>query len=495
MSFSLRHDLSGPLYQQVFETIRLAIIDGRLGGGKRLPATRALSEQMGVSRNTVTTAYELLQAEGYIAAKQGSGYFVREDFPVAVADRPTKELPVKPDSNQQQLLSVRGQAMAYMPPKLFSRGDKPIFAPGVPDASHFPRQQWQRCVQRSARAADYLSAQYADPAGYWPLRQALCDYLKNYRGVDAVPEQILVLSGSQASLDICARMLLDPGDAVALENPGYFGAKDAFAAAAAEIAPIAVDGDGLSVEDLLQQFAKRPFKLVYTTPSCQFPSGVTLSLARRLALLDWAEKNNGYVIEDDYDSEYRYQGRPLSSMRGLAPGRVLYLGTFSKVMMPSIRLGYLVLPKGMAEPFSLALLRSGQQASLLAQAAMTLFINEGYFVSHLRRMRRCYAEKQQAFVKLAHRHLSRWLRVEPQPSGMQLACYYRQAVDEAALFAEAEKVGLSLTSLSLFDLASDGRKGLFIGFTAVPLAEMEHYVLQLQKLLFSISRQSPKATA
>jgi GntR family transcriptional regulator/MocR family aminotransferase len=314
------------------------------------------------------------------------------------------------------------------------------------------------------------------------------------RGLRCSAEQVIAVSGSQAGLDLLARMLIDPGDAVAVENPGYLRARDSLRAAGAQLHGIPVDGEGLSVDAL---GALPSVRMVFTTPSCQFPLGVTMSAARRLQLINWAVSQNAFVVEDDYDCEFRYRERPLSSLQGMdQQQRVIYLGTFSKVMFPGLRLGYLVVPEHWSGAFGRALRKTGQEPPLFVQAAMADFIRNGYFGSHMRRMRKLYGEKQQRLTELLHRHVGDWLDVEPNPAGMQLTGFYRQPLDQAALLAQGRQRGLNLSPLSryYFDEGQAGglsegldgevaerRKfgGLYLGYAAVSMANMEENVLRL----------------
>jgi GntR family transcriptional regulator/MocR family aminotransferase len=387
MQFTLRPDLPGPLYRQLFESLRLAILEGVWRAGQRLPPSRELAQQLVLSRNTVVTAYDMLRAEGYLAARRGSGHFVAAHLPDSEPAPVGNSALGSADSRVG--LSDLGQILAA-PSRPVPSIDNPAFVPGLPDLGEFPARQWQQCLQRytGKRAASVTG--YQDRGGHLHFKRALCDYLRMSRGLRCSPEQVIAVSGSQAGLDLLARMLINPGDAVAVENPGYLGARDSFRATGAQLHGIAVDSEGLSVDELS---AVPSVKLVYTTPSYQFPLGVTMSAARRLQLINWAVNRQGFVIEDDYDCEFRYRERPLSSLQGMdQQQRVIYLGTFSKVMFPGLRLGYLVVPARWSSAFALALRKTGQEPPLFLQAAMADFIRNGYFASHMRRMRKLYGE-------------------------------------------------------------------------------------------------------
>lgn len=478
MQISLRPDLSGPIYRQLFESLRLAILDGTWRAGQRLPPSRELAQQLSVSRNTVVNAYEMLRAEGYLAARQGSGYYVAAQLADPELNSPRKQTPSCPAREAQ--LSEQGKILAR-PSRPMPATDNPAFVPGLPDLQHFPVRLWQQCLQRYTGKRTTSVTGYQDRGGHLNFKTALCEYLRMARGVHCEPEQVIAISGSQAGLDLLARMLINPGDSVAVEDPGYLGARDSFRAAGAQLHGIAVDAEGLKVDGLE---AAPDVKLVYTTPSCQFPLGVALSAARRLQLINWAAKRQGLIIEDDYDCEFRYGERPLTSLQGIdQQQRVIYLGTFSKVMFPGLRLGYLVVPAYLSQPFSQALRKTGQDPPLFLQAAMADFIRNGYFASHVRRMRKLYGEKQAIFAELLARHLGDWLRVEPTAAGMQLTGFYRQPLDESVLLAQAERKGLNLTPLSRYDLSpSDLRPGgLYLGYAAVDRENLEVGVKRLRE--------------
>lgn len=478
MDISLTHQTTGPLYRRLFETLREAVVGGALPASSRLPATRELAQQLGVSRNTVNSAYEMLAAEGYVIARTGAGFYVVTDLP---DQRVTRLNPVAERARgpvTRRGLSRRGQSLA-----LASRSvpdtDNPAFQRGLPALDRFPFVHWQQHLARHARRPAQALLKYRDDGGLPALKAALRDYLQVARGVRCEPDQIIVVAGGQAALDLLSRLLLDVGDKVAIEEPGYPGARDALRSAGAVLAPTPLDGEGLCVDQL-----DADARLVYVTPSYQFPLGVTLSGPRRLQLLQWAAQHDACVIEDDYDSEYRYGGRPLSCMQGIdQQGRVAYVGTFSKVMFPALRLGYMVVPRHLATACAAALRKTGQDAPLLIQAAMADFMQSGQFAGHIRKMRKLYAHRQALFVALARRHLAGLLEVQPTHAGMQLAGYFVRPVDEARLLPLARERGLDIACLSGYYLTRCDRPGLHLGYAGVPEADMETAILALGQVL------------
>ncbi len=471
-----------PLFGQVYDGLRAAILDGTLAPGARLPATRGLASELGVSRNTVLNAYEQLLAEGYLEGRAGSGTFVPQCLPEELLQVRAGRTCLPPPGPRRGL-SRRGELMARTRVSATrTEGEPRAFRPGVPALDAFPFRLWARLAERHWRrpARDLLG--YGEAAGYRPLREAVAAHAAASRAVRCSPEQVVVVNGSQQALDLAARVLLDPGDAAWIEDPGYPGARGALLAAGVRLAPVPVDGEGLDVSAGVRRCPRA--RLAYVTPSHQYPLGVTLSLGRRLALLDWARRAKAWVVEDDYDSEFRYAGRPLAALQGLdRDGRVLYVGTFSKVLFPSLRLGYLIVPPDLVEPFERARALADAHGPLLPQAVLADFLAEGHFVRHVRRMRTLYAERQAMLVREAARELGGRLEVGPSESGLHLVGWLPPGVDDRAASARAEAFGVEAPALSAYRVGPGPRGGLMLGYAACDARQVRDGVRRLAAAL------------
>jgi GntR family transcriptional regulator/MocR family aminotransferase len=382
-----------PLSRQLYKGIRQAVLGGRLRPGNRLPSTRAFATEFGISRNTITNAYEQLLSEGYLDARVGAGTCVAQSLPEGLLDK-SVEACREPRRSERQLLSKRGKSIVgwQVRPLRAPHQPKP-FEAGLPDPQIFPYAIWRRLISHHWRRPHYELLGYGDPAGYRPLRAAIASYLRSARAVRCETDQVFIVNGSQQALNLCAQLLVDPGDPALIENPGYSGARFALEAAGARLIPLPVDESGVRLPGICE--AERSARLIFVTPSHQFPLGVTLSLARRLELVEWARRRCAWILEDDYDSEYRYQGKPLPSLQGLdQSGRVIYMGSFSKTLFPSLRLGFMVLPNDLVEPFRRARSVLDVHSPLFEQAVLADFVSEGHFARHVRRMRSLYGGRQ-----------------------------------------------------------------------------------------------------
>lgn len=466
-TIALQVESGVPLYRQLFDSLREAILIGLLKPGVRLPSTRNLAQDLSIGRNTVIAAYDQLIAEGYLEAKTGAGTRVATITPDALSrvSAARSAQPKHATREKAVSLSARGELLAGTE-RLGADPNQSAFQPGLPALDEFPFAVWSRLVGHRTAHPLIDTLGYYHIGGYQPLREAVASYLGAARAVQCDPEQIIIVTGAQAALDLTVRMMTDPGDRVLIEEPGYLGARGAFLAAGADVQPVPVDEDGINIAQARP--GGHPAKLVYVTPSYQYPLGVTMSLQRRLQLLDWAHANNAWIVEDDYDSEYRYRGYPLSALHGLDHGqRVVYMGTFSKTMFPALRLAYVVVPRELSDAFRQAVRHTGQDSPLIEQAALTDFMNEGYYASHLRRMRRLYADRQQRFIEYANNVASDMLDLQPSDAGMQLVGRLATGYEEQSLVTALRSAGLKLNGLGSYYLEEPKQTGLYLGYAGV----------------------------
>ncbi|WP_409079685.1 PLP-dependent aminotransferase family protein [Pseudomonas sp. SG20056] len=463
------------LARQLYQALRERILDGRLQSRTRLPASRDLANLLGISRNTVTRAFDQLYAEGYIEGRIGAGTYVAE---LSAVKRPAPAQPLV--STQSPALELLQKHHLYPP----LSGAPRAFRVGVPAFDLFPFETWARLSARFWRKPSPARLGYGDPAGDWQLRELIAAYLRNSRGLHCDPAQIVVTNGAQQAISLCAQLLVTPGARVAVENPGYRAAGHALAIAGAQLCGVAVDGEGLDVPALAQL---EDCRLVYVTPSHQYPTGVTLSLARRLQLLEWAEHHNGLIIEDDYDGEYRYSGTPLAPLAALdRQGRVLYVGTFCKIAFPALRLGYLVLPPALAEAFAQRRALDMRHSEIGTQAVMAEFIAAGHFQRHIRRMRTAARSRRDALLAGWPESVPGCAPLPVVEAGLHLCVRVDSLARERELISAAERVGVEISALSSYWLPGsatpeDQRAGLVLGFAAVPEAQINEALAALRQ--------------
>lgn len=478
--------LPAPLVKQLYDRLRDEILSGQLPPGTRLPSTRTLASELGVSRGTTVLAYEQLQLEGYLVSHVGQGTAVSHQLPITPpSDAPAFGDALEADSRMAPAprLAAHIRDLRTVPNlRTDDEADQTAFRAGAPALDHFPYGIWARLVARHARRSLPDLAYYQPPAGYLPLREAIAVKLGISRGVRCTPEQIILTTGAQGALDFVARTLLNPGDEAWIEDPGYFGAQGALLAARARLVPVPVDGQGL---DVVTGMSRAPqARLVFTSPSHQFPTGVTMSLGRRLALLDWARHAAAWIVEDDYDSEFRFSGRPLEALQGLqGDGPVLYVGTFSKVLFPTLRLGYLVAPTELIDALHLTRRFSDIHIPLLEQLALTDFIQEGHYDRHIRRMRRLYRHRRDLLHAELTRHLGDLLEVHLPDTGMTIAGWLPPGTDDRRAAALATAAGISARPISRYSLEPLPRGGLILGFAGIDDAGIREGVCRLAAAL------------
>jgi GntR family transcriptional regulator/MocR family aminotransferase len=469
-AYAQEHSHRGwPRQRLLHECLRAAIRSGTLAAGTRLAASRVLAEELGVARNTVLYAYEQLASEGYVTGDR-RGTVVAA---LASGRKPARQGSALPQAGLSQraldLRTVQGE-----PDRMGA------FVPGVPALEQFPMALWRRLLERALRGMTVRQLNYGDHAGEPLLREAIADHLRAARGVVCEAAQVFITDGTQGSLDLCMRALADEGDTIWIENPGYGGALAAARGAGLAVAGIDVDDEGIA--PTADDWMLRPPRLIYATPSHQYPVGSVLSLRRRHALIAAARKAGALIIEDDYDSEFRHDGAPLHAMQGLAADApVIYLGTFSKTMFPSLRIGFVVVPAALAEPFARMRAQSSARGRVAEQLALAEFLRSGQFLLHLRRMRRLYRQRRDALVAALERHLGSVATVHGGSAGMHLSLRFAAAdIDDVAVAVQMQRHGIAVNALSTHATQGvSGWKGLMLGYAQVPAEQMDGLVKQL----------------
>jgi GntR family transcriptional regulator/MocR family aminotransferase len=443
----------GTLHRQIYARIRGAILSGELRAGARLPSARGLASQLAVARGTVETAYQILAAEGYITGRGAAGTFVEHSLVPAPAGA--------------RRSGCAEAAPSILVPSTPRRNPSLFFRMGLPALDAFPRKLWSRLTARYTRAATPYDLGRLEPAGLESLRRRIALYLRVARGVACSPGQIIVTTGYQGALALIAQTLLCQGDKVWVEDPGYFLARRALSLAGARLVAASVDGNGLDVAAARRQAPRA--RLAIVTPCHQFPLGVTLPIARRLALLDWAAEASAWIVEDDYDSEFRYRGRPLPALKSIdTHDRVLYVGTFSKVLFPALRVGYLVVPDALSERFAAACAALHPAPPLLVQTVVTAFIEEGHFARHIRKMRQLYAERRDSLAEALRHECGNRLSIEVPAGGMHLIARLPPGSSDVEIARRAAERDLWPVPLSSSSVKHAGPPGLLIGFANVP---------------------------
>lgn len=470
-----------PMYRQLCEWFRRAILAGQLRPGQRVPSTRSLAAELKVSRIPVTSAYEQLHAEGYFETFVGAGTRVAQSIPDD-ALRPAARKVLRASqlvSNSNALRKVsRRVALMRLPTQTWSNKLVP-FRVSLPALEHFPTRVWTQLLNRRSRKSTRQFMAYGDAKGYVPLREAIAEYLGAVRAVRCEASQVLVTTGSQQGLQLSAQVLLDANERVWVEEPGYPGARQALTMAGAQLVPVPVDHEGLDVAEGIRR--ARNARAVYITPSHQYPLGVTMTATRRMLLLHWAMRSGAWIIEDDYDSEYRLGGRPIASLQGLdTDARVIYVGTFSKVMFPALRLGYVVVPKDLVNEFSTVRDATDQFSSTLYQAAMTDFIREGHFARHIRRMRMLYMERRTTLVQAIDKQMGDDLEVIGAEAGMHLVALLPPGVNDVAISRRAAEMGISAMPLSSCYSKQPLRGGLILGYGGVDARQIHDGIRRLK---------------
>lgn len=458
----LDNSSSVPLYIQLYNVIRESILSGRLKGGLKLPGTRTLAKEFKVSRNTIILAFEQLIAEGYIKGKAGAGTYVADDIP----DKLLKEEKKRTEdylfnSKAKKISAPISSSQRFMPENNFVP-----FQHGIPSVKDFPFDLWLKIFNKTMGRFSTYQLSKIDGTGYKGLKEAIAEYLQTYRAVNCTPEQIFIVNGSQQGLYLISRILMKENDNVLLEDPFYFGVRNVIRSAKVNIVPVPVDDEGIRIDYAIKNF--RDANFIYTTPSHQYPLGSTMSNSRRLKLLEFAGENNIWIIEDDYDGEFRYTGNPLPSLQGMDKyGRVIYIGTFSKVLFPGLRLGYLVLPS-VDLVDSLAAERSviDRQSPILEQLVLAEFMKEGHFARHIRKMRMLYKERQEFLINEIKKELGNLITIQPSASGMHVLAWLPEHLDDKEVSKTLSCNNLTTYPLSSFVLKFKRKPALILGYTA-----------------------------
>ena len=461
-----------PLFRQLYTSLRQAILAGAFRAGEKIPSSRELAEQLGISRTVVLLAYDQLLAEGYLVGRQGSGTYVSSAVS-AGRSAGSKE-------SAKLRLSHFGSAAA----EAWSRVNYPQrpvrklpydFASGISDIENFPFEMWRRILLRCARRAPVSDLDYGPAGGNTKLREAICAHLRRSRAVACDASQVIVVNGSQQALDLIARVLIEPGDCVALEDPSYQGTTEALRAAGARLIPVSVDKDGVSPSKLPANA-----RLAFVTPSHQFPTGVILPLARRVALLDWAKRRNAILIEDDYDGEFRYDGQPLESLQGLdQEGRVIYIGTFSRTVFSTLRIGYLIAPKRLVRAFLAAKWLSDRQTATLEQEALAEFISSGMYERYLRRLRRRNAARRDALLSAIRTYLKDRVKVTGYEAGGHVVLWPQPGISEKVVIERAAAEGVRVYGLSGYHLRRSDRSGIILRYSRMNETQIREGIRRL----------------
>ncbi|TKI03496.1 MocR-like pyridoxine biosynthesis transcription factor PdxR [Martelella alba] len=486
----LARTTSGALGKRVYDALQGAIAERAIAPGARLPASRDLAVELGVSRNTVLVAYEQLQSEGYLQTRAGSGTFICDVLPEPCPTTQTASPGVKSSPLSHRYLSRRGN-------RLLSRSGVGThqwgaFMPGVPDVSHFPGDIWRKIERRIGSRLPVASLSYSHHGGFAPLQQALVEYLRVVRSVHCRADQILITAGTHQSLDLLAKMLCDPGDRAWIEEPGYWGIRNVLAINGVEIVPVPVDGFGLNPPAIGEDF--RPPRLICLTPSHQYPLGVVMSLERRQALLALAREWGSLIIEDDYDSEFRFAENPIPALQGLATeDSVIYLGTFSKTLYPGLRISYAVLPQALAPRIKMAHSELYRGGNGLAQLTLAEFIRDGHYAAHVRRMRQIYGRRREALIAVIERELGPEFVLHDSKAGLHLILALPDTIDDVALSAELEQQGILTRALSGYYMSGAQRRGLILGYACVDADAMAEAFAPIARCL--VQRLPPGSAA
>ncbi|WP_027260118.1 PLP-dependent aminotransferase family protein [Leisingera aquimarina] len=477
--FTIERDSSVPIYRQLDASLRRLILDGSLAPGQKLPSTRELAQELGISRITVKNVYEQIIAEGYAQAQTGAGTFVADGLDTEAF--PQIHTPRRKD--KPSVIEISGRARTIAASKSVARyGETAPFRPGVPALDQFPVKLWNKYMAEAMARDARRSLSYGQVNGNAALRKAIARHLADARGMKVDSERVIITSGAQQAFVLIAFVLLNQGDTVWYENPGHIAGRDVMQIMGANVAAVPVDGEGLDLDHAIRRHQRAA--LIFTTPSHQQPLGTTMSLGRRLALLSYAQENNTWIIEDDYDSEFRYRGRPLPALSALdSAQRVFYVGTFSKSMFAAMRLGYVVVPPEFAGTFATARNLLGQNSSAVAEEAMARFMEDGRFTEHIRKMRRLYRTRRDVLFESLARECSEFLELQRTDAGMHMVAWLKGGMDDQTAHEALLEAGIDSLPISVYCIEPIGRTALVLGFSGVDERIIPRLVKRLAEAL------------
>lgn len=477
---------STPLYRQLYLQIRKQVLTGRLQGGTRLPSTRTLSKELELSRITILNTFEQLIAEGFLESRTGAGTYVGNEWENRGNTDIGKQLqPPRLSNFSQSMLSLRSNHFQGVSYAGWDPASPASFLPSHVTYDDFPQAVWKRLMNRHLLKPTKAMLGYGELQGLMELREAIAEYVFDARGIDCSAEQVVIVSGAQQAFNLLGMLLLNPHDSVWMEDPGHIAARIAFQAQGAQVMPLRIDEQGIDIQQGLRESPDA--RLAFTTPSRQHPLGITMSYARRLELIDWAAHNHSWIIEDDCDSEFRYNGRPLPALYAMDQwDRVIYVGTFSKVLYPSLRLGYVVLPQALIEPFCTIRAVMDRSPPTLLQAVTADFMREGHFVGHIRRMRTLYQARQTCLVEKLQQRLGGFFEISPVEAGMHLIAWLPRELDDQAIAKELAQHSIHTYALSDYCLQHYLPPALLIGFAGTPQDKAEERVEALAQALHSM---------
>ena len=482
-TLEINRSSSAPIYRQIEDFLRQMILDGALLPSQKLPSTRELALELGVSRITIKSVYEQLISEGYVQGKTGAGTFVSEGL--------DGETPVVPSVDTIRKDYFDGNFSKIAEHISFSQasaryGSILPFRPGVPALDKFPVKRWNKYLSRATTKSDIANFSYGDLLGSEKLRASIARHLADSRGMKVDPKQILITSGAQQAFVLISYVLMNKNDTVWYENPGHIAGRDLLKIVGGDVSPVPIDKEGLNLPYAVLNFSKP--KLIFTTPSHQQPLGITMSLQRRLTLLKYAHENASWVIEDDYDSEFRYRGRPLPALAALDKvGRVLYVGTFSKSLFPSVRIGYVVVPEILVDTFAKTRNIFGQTSSAITEEALSNFMDDGGFAEHIRKMRRLYRERRDILLDALKNHCSNILEPQQTDAGMHIIADIKNGMSDRLAHLELLNAGIDSLPLSIYYEGSVQRQALVLGFSGVQKKVIPKLVTRMGRILGSLN--------